>query len=199
MASACRAMPRARAMDCRRSPVSTMSLLAWASCAPWASAIDTSAPASTGASFTPSPMASTRAPPARRLASQASLSAGSWRARHSRTFSSEAMRDTRDGASPLAMSTVRPCSRRASIAHTASARSRSLNRKRRDGSRHRPRVSRHRRIHPPCLGPRRRTRRDPDAARGPRPTRTGRAPRERSRRWPHRDPDAPRASTRAMG
>ncbi len=48
-------------------PVSTMSLLACVSSAPSASAIATSAPASTGASLTPSPTASTRAPAARKL------------------------------------------------------------------------------------------------------------------------------------
>ena len=47
--------------------MSTMSLLACVSSAPSASAIATSAPARTGASLTPSPTASTRAPAARKL------------------------------------------------------------------------------------------------------------------------------------
>ena len=69
-----------------RPPASTMSLPARAISAPPASAIATSAPASTGASLTPSPTAMTRAPFARSPLNQFSLSAGSWRARQSEIF-----------------------------------------------------------------------------------------------------------------
>ncbi len=61
-------------------PVITMSLVAWATSAAEPTATATSAPASIGASFTPSPTTTTRAPAARSDASHASLSAGDWRA-----------------------------------------------------------------------------------------------------------------------
>ena len=86
--------------------MSSRSACACASSVPLASAAETSAAASTGASLLPSPTARVTRPSAAAACSWASLSAGDCRAAHSSMPSAPATAATRALASPLAMASV---------------------------------------------------------------------------------------------